>query len=98
MKSWLRLENLSKSYIQLFALFSLIFQTLLMVLSFRYEYDSDEEVDDQGTWEHKKRLLEMEKTKGWAEELTTHAKGKHHLGYPHFVFLSKLLTTFFLVF
>ena len=29
----------------------------------KYEYDSDEDVDG-GTWEHKKRMLEMEKTKG----------------------------------
>ena len=29
----------------------------------RYEYDSDEEIDG-GTWEHKKRKKEMEKTIG----------------------------------
>jgi len=37
-------------------------------------------VDDHGTWEHKKRLQEMEKTKQWATELTSQAKGKHHIG------------------
>lgn len=46
---------------------------------FKYEYDSDEETDG-GTWEHKKRAMEMEKTKAWAEELTVNAKGKHHIG------------------
>ncbi len=29
----------------------------------KYEYDSDEDIDG-GTWEHKKRMLEMEATKG----------------------------------
>ncbi len=29
----------------------------------RYEYDSDEDIDG-GTWEHKKRMKEMEKTRG----------------------------------
>ncbi|CAN7939749.1 unnamed protein product [Ixodes hexagonus] len=45
----------------------------------QYEYDSDEEVDG-GTWEHKKRAREMEKTKARADELTAMAKGKHHIG------------------
>jgi len=31
----------------------------------KYEYDSDEETDG-GTWEHKRRANEMEKTKYWA--------------------------------
>lgn len=30
----------------------------------KYEYDSDEEVDEEGTWEHKKRRLEMTATIG----------------------------------
>lgn len=30
----------------------------------KYEYDSDEEVDHEGTWEHKKRKAEMTKTLG----------------------------------
>jgi len=47
---------------------------------FKHEYDSDEDVDDVGTWEHKQRLKEMEKTKEWAHELTNQAKGKHHIG------------------
>lgn len=45
----------------------------------KYDYDSDEDVED-GTWEHKRRKLEMEKTKTWAEELTERASGKHHIG------------------
>ncbi|XP_015791774.1 SURP and G-patch domain-containing protein 1 isoform X2 [Tetranychus urticae] len=44
-----------------------------------YEYDSDEEVDG-GTWEHRKRMKEMEKTAEWAAKLTEMNKGKHHLG------------------
>jgi hypothetical protein len=28
----------------------------------QYSYDSDEEIDSQGTWEHKKRAAEMKKT------------------------------------
>ena len=44
----------------------------------RYEYDSDEE-NDFGTWEHKRRALEMEKTRESAEALTELGKGKHHL-------------------
>nr|XP_037268271.1 SURP and G-patch domain-containing protein 1-like isoform X1 [Rhipicephalus microplus] len=45
----------------------------------KYEYDSDEETDG-GTWEHKKRAMEMEKTRAWADELTLLGKGKHHIG------------------
>lgn len=45
----------------------------------KYEYDSDEETEG-GTWEHKRRMAEMEKTKEWADQLTTHGRGKHHLG------------------
>lgn len=33
----------------------------------QHEYDSDEEVDQQaGTWEHRLRKMEMEKTRGEA--------------------------------
>lgn len=45
----------------------------------RHEYDSDEETDG-GTWEHKQRMKEMEKTRRWADDLTQKAKGKHHIG------------------
>ncbi|XP_029850492.2 SURP and G-patch domain-containing protein 1 isoform X1 [Ixodes scapularis] len=45
----------------------------------QYEYDSDEETDG-GTWEHKKRAKEMEKTRARADELTVMGKGKHHIG------------------
>lgn len=45
----------------------------------KYEYDSDEETEG-GTWEHKKRAMEMEKTQAWADELTMLGKGKHHIG------------------
>ncbi|XP_051265759.1 SURP and G-patch domain-containing protein 1 isoform X2 [Dicentrarchus labrax] len=45
------------------------------------EYDSDEEVDqDAGTWEHRFRQMEMEKTREWAESLTEMGKGKHFIG------------------
>ncbi|XP_074594027.1 SURP and G-patch domain-containing protein 1-like isoform X2 [Brevipalpus obovatus] len=46
---------------------------------FNYEYDSDEETEG-GTWEHKKRCMEMEKTKQWADSLTEMNRGKHHIG------------------
>ncbi|XP_068605259.1 SURP and G-patch domain-containing protein 1 [Brachionichthys hirsutus] len=47
----------------------------------QHEYDSDEEVDDRsGTWEHRLRQLEMEKTREWAESLTEMGKGKHFIG------------------
>lgn len=47
----------------------------------KYEYDSDEEVDpDIGTWEHQRRLQEMEKTKEQAEFLNSINRGKHHIG------------------
>ena len=46
---------------------------------YRHEYDSDEEVEG-GTWEHRQRMKEMEKTKDWASDLTVKAKGKHHIG------------------
>jgi len=44
----------------------------------KYEYDSDEDTEG-GTWEHKKRKAEMEKTQEWAGGLTDRARGKHHL-------------------
>ncbi|XP_034469835.1 SURP and G-patch domain-containing protein 1 [Hippoglossus hippoglossus] len=47
----------------------------------QHEYDSDEEVDMQaGTWEHRLRQMEMEKTREWAESLTDMGKGKHFIG------------------
>ncbi|KAK6631411.1 hypothetical protein RUM44_005938 [Polyplax serrata] len=46
---------------------------------FKYEYDSDEDVEG-GTWEHKLRQQEMMATQLWAEELTRQAAGKHHIG------------------
>ncbi|XP_030631427.1 SURP and G-patch domain-containing protein 1 [Chanos chanos] len=47
----------------------------------QHEYDSDEEVDSQaGTWEHRLRRMEMEKTREWAEQLTEMGKGKHFIG------------------
>lgn len=54
-------------------------QLRLLTGKVKYEYDSDEDTEG-GTWEHKKRANEMEKTKTWAEELTEQAKGKHHIG------------------
>lgn len=36
----------------------------------QHEYDSDEDVDDKaGTWEHRLRKMEMEKTRGKAGHL-----------------------------
>ncbi|XP_005999481.1 SURP and G-patch domain-containing protein 1 [Latimeria chalumnae] len=46
----------------------------------QHEYDSDEEVDDDGTWEHRLRRMEMEKTREWAEQLTEMGRGKHFIG------------------
>ncbi|XP_041659191.1 SURP and G-patch domain-containing protein 1 isoform X2 [Cheilinus undulatus] len=47
----------------------------------QHEYDSDEEVDQEsGTWEHRLRKMEMEKTREWAESLTEMGKGKHFIG------------------
>lgn len=44
----------------------------------KYEYDSDEDTEG-GTWEHKKRTSEMQKTAEKALELTDNAKGMHHI-------------------
>ncbi|KAL4608062.1 SURP and G-patch domain-containing protein 1 [Arapaima gigas] len=47
----------------------------------QHEYDSDEEIDSrEGTWEHRLRKMEMEKTREWAEQLTEMGKGKHFIG------------------
>lgn len=45
----------------------------------KYEYDSDEDTEG-GTWEHKKRKLEMQKTLEDANKLTQASKGRHHIG------------------
>jgi len=45
----------------------------------KYEYDSDEDTEG-GTWEHKARAKEMEKTKEKATELTSAGSGGHHIG------------------
>ncbi|KAG1673616.1 SURP and G-patch domain-containing protein 1 [Nymphon striatum] len=45
----------------------------------KYEYDSDEDVEG-GTWEHKRRAREMEKTKEEASQRTEMGQGKHHIG------------------
>jgi len=55
-------------------------QRLEMAGKVKYEYDSDEETEG-GTWEHKRRLAEMEKTKEWADQLTDNGRGKHHLSH-----------------
>ncbi|CAL1579803.1 unnamed protein product [Knipowitschia caucasica] len=47
----------------------------------QHEYDSDEEIDQsQGTWEHRLRKMEMEKTREWAESLTEMGRGKTFIG------------------
>ena len=46
---------------------------------FKYEYDSDEDVNG-GTWEHKLRSQEMEATLKWADALNSQCQGKHHIG------------------
>ncbi|XP_050714306.1 RNA-binding protein 5-like isoform X2 [Eriocheir sinensis] len=45
----------------------------------KYEYDSDEDTEG-GTWEHKRRAIEMQETQARAVELTNMAEGKHHIG------------------
>jgi len=45
----------------------------------KYEYDSDEDTEG-GTWEHKARKLEMQKTQMKAEQLTDAGQGNHHIG------------------
>jgi len=45
----------------------------------RYEYDSDEDTEG-GTWEHKARKLEMQKTQMKAVQLTDAGQGYHHIG------------------
>lgn len=47
----------------------------------QHGYDSDEEVDSElGTWEHRLRRMEMDKTREWAEQLTKMGRGKHFIG------------------
>lgn len=74
-------------------------ERLEMTGKVRYEYDSDEETEG-GTWEHKRRLAEMEKTKEFAEQLTERGRGKHHLGYDnhciYFCVIHTLILTLFL--
>jgi len=41
----------------------------------KYQYDSDEETDEHGTWEHKNRLQEMAATRG-----TVGFQGWHKVG------------------
>lgn len=38
----------------------------------KYEYDSDEETDEYGTWEHKNRISEMNATRGLCEEVSSY--------------------------
>ncbi|KAK2082216.1 SURP and G-patch domain-containing protein 1 [Saguinus oedipus] len=47
----------------------------------QHGYDSGEEVDSElGMWEHQLRLMEMDKTREWAEQLTKMGRGKHFIG------------------
>lgn len=56
-------------------------ESIARQMKFKYEYDSDEEIDSQnGTWEHILRKAEMEATTEWAITLTDMADGKHHIG------------------
>lgn len=45
----------------------------------KYEYDSDEDIEG-GTWEHKARKLEMQKTNDQATKQTDAGQGMHHIG------------------
>jgi len=45
----------------------------------KHEYDSDEDTEG-GTWEHKARKLEMEKTQVKAVQQTEAGQGRHHIG------------------
>lgn len=45
----------------------------------KHEYDSDEDTEG-GTWEHKARQKEMEKTLLQAEKLNSAGSGLHHIG------------------
>ena len=53
--------------------------SLEMAGKVKYEYDSDEDTEG-GTWEHRRRQAEMDKTRLWADNLTHNGRGKHHLG------------------
>ena len=44
----------------------------------KMEYDSDEDTEG-GTWEHRKRMKEMEKTQAVMAKLTEQGAGKHHI-------------------
>ncbi|KAK2081368.1 SURP and G-patch domain-containing protein 1 [Saguinus oedipus] len=47
----------------------------------QHGYDNDEEVDSElGMWEHQLWLMEMDKTREWAEQLTKMGRGKHFIG------------------
>lgn len=58
---------------------ALISEALGISTNPKYEYDSDEDTEG-GTWEHKKRMMEMNATREWAERLTEMNKGKHFIG------------------
>jgi len=45
----------------------------------KFDYDSDEDTEG-GTWEHKARKAEMEKTSAEATALADEAEGGHHIG------------------
>ncbi|OMJ27592.1 SURP and G-patch domain-containing protein 1 [Smittium culicis] len=47
----------------------------------KWVYPEDEVVSNEGTYEHKKRLEEMEKTKNDALKSTEMAKGSHHIAH-----------------
>ncbi|KAK2107935.1 SURP and G-patch domain-containing protein 1 [Saguinus oedipus] len=52
-----------------------------VVQQHQHGYDSDKEVDSElGTREHQLRLMEMDKTREWAEQLTKMGRGKHFIG------------------
>lgn len=55
-------------------------QSMASKISKKRDYDSDEEIDDEGTWEHKLRKAESEATQEWAIKLTNLGQGKHHIG------------------
>ncbi|PVV02624.1 hypothetical protein BB560_002918 [Smittium megazygosporum] len=55
------------------------YQPGMVKLGNKWIYPEDEDISEHGTWEHKKRMKEMEITKEKAKQLTEASKGKHHI-------------------
>ncbi|OLY84406.1 SURP and G-patch domain-containing protein 1 [Smittium mucronatum] len=74
-----RKDKLSKGLVKEDALVSDEYKPGMIMIKNKWVYPEDEKITLNGTWEHKKRQEEMEKTEAESIKRTELARGSHHI-------------------